>query len=114
LETQPVRDDLWLWREGQDSLVPLAQSGHDSDPEWSPNGKYIAFISSRSVASEATEESKSPEDSKADADKEIGRVCVISLNGGDAFPLHSSRLTRLRGRPIMAGFFLARLRRFLS
>src|SRR5438105_3336980 len=34
------RDDLWLWREDQDSLLPLAQSGHDSDPEWSPNGKY--------------------------------------------------------------------------
>ncbi len=86
------RDDLWLWREGQHSLLPLAQSGHDSDPEWSPNGRYIAFISSRPVSAETPEESKSPENTKADADKEIGRVWVISLNGGDAFPLYSERL----------------------
>jgi dipeptidyl aminopeptidase/acylaminoacyl peptidase len=86
------RDDLWLWREGQDSLLALAQSGHDSDPEWSPDGKCIAFISSRSVSTEVAEESKSPEDNKVDADKEIGRVWVISVTGGDAFPLYDDRL----------------------
>jgi dipeptidyl aminopeptidase/acylaminoacyl peptidase len=86
------RDDLWLWREDQNSLRPLAQSGHDSDPEWSHDGKYIAFISSRPVSAEAAEESKSPEDNKADADKEIGRVWVISVEGGDAFPLYIDRL----------------------
>jgi dipeptidyl aminopeptidase/acylaminoacyl peptidase len=85
------RDDLWLWREGQDSLLPLAQSGHDSDPEWSPDGKYLAFISSRSVA-EPPDESKSTEDTKADVDKEIRRVWVISVNGGDPFPLYTDRL----------------------
>jgi dipeptidyl aminopeptidase/acylaminoacyl peptidase len=86
------RDDLWLWRDGQNSLLPLAQSGHDSDPEWSPNGAYIAFISSRPVLAESQDESKMTEDNKADADKELGRVWVISVNGGDAFPLYSDRL----------------------
>jgi dipeptidyl aminopeptidase/acylaminoacyl peptidase len=85
-------DDLWLWREGQDSLLPLAQSGHDSDPEWSPNSAYIAFMSSRPVLAEGQDESKTTEDNKADADKEIGRVWVISANGGEAFPLYSDRL----------------------
>jgi dipeptidyl aminopeptidase/acylaminoacyl peptidase len=86
------RDDLWLWRESQGIVVPLAQSGHDSDPEWSPDGKYIAFISSRPLPAEPPEESKVSEDSKADAEKEISRVWVISVDGGDAFPLYRDRL----------------------
>ncbi len=80
------RDDLWLWREGHDSLLPLAQSGHDSDPEWSPDGKYVAFLSGRPAALESTE------NAKPDADKEIPRVWVISAYGGGAFPLYSENL----------------------
>jgi len=86
------RDDLWLWRDAQNELLPLAQSAHDSDPKWPPNGEYIAFISSRPVLSEASEESRSTEDAKVDGDKEVGRVWVIAVNGGDAFPLYSERL----------------------
>ncbi len=80
------RDDLWLWREGEEALLPLAQSGHDSDPEWSSDGKYIAFLSGRPTGPEPAE------DAKPDADKEIGRIWVISVNGGGAFPLYSDPL----------------------
>jgi acylaminoacyl-peptidase len=80
------REDIWLWRNGQDNLLPLAQSGHDSDPRWSPDGKRMAFISDRALeppaAPDATEKS----------DKEIGRVWIIDLAGGEAYPLYREPL----------------------
>ena len=48
------RDDLWLWQQKTGMTVQLTQSGYDSSPAWSPDGKYIAFISSRSLADEET------------------------------------------------------------
>ena len=41
------RDDLWLWRKASGAVLPLTNSGHENNPEWSPDGKYIAFISDR-------------------------------------------------------------------
>jgi dipeptidyl aminopeptidase/acylaminoacyl peptidase len=41
------RDDLWLYRDdghGGGALVQLTQSGHDSDPQWSPDGRWVAFL----------------------------------------------------------------------
>src|SRR5580700_11592300 len=37
------RDDIWLYR--NDTLIQLTQSGHDSEPKWSPDGRWIAFLS---------------------------------------------------------------------
>ncbi|HKF53374.1 MAG TPA: prolyl oligopeptidase family serine peptidase [Candidatus Acidoferrales bacterium] len=41
------REDLWLYRTGDGSLVPLTSSGEDSEPQWSPDGQWIAFLSHR-------------------------------------------------------------------
>src|SRR5664279_1537910 len=42
------RNDLWLYRDDADgSLVQLTRSGHDHGAEWSPDGRWIAFLSDR-------------------------------------------------------------------
>lgn len=40
------RSDLWLYRVGAGKLVPLETSGYAGDPQWSPDGQWIAFVSS--------------------------------------------------------------------
>jgi dipeptidyl aminopeptidase/acylaminoacyl peptidase len=80
------RDDLWLWQQKTGTTVQLTQSGYDSSPAWSPDGKYIAFISSRSLADEETS-------AKDDDDKDsTERVWVISVAGGEALPLYTEKL----------------------
>ena len=32
-DAERFREDLWLWRDSDGVLIPLTQSGHDSDPE---------------------------------------------------------------------------------
>jgi dipeptidyl aminopeptidase/acylaminoacyl peptidase len=76
------RDDLWLYRDsgpGGESLTQITQSGHDSAPQWSPDGHWIAFLSERKIES-------GDEDSK-DKDKKIAQLYLISSSGGEAFPV---------------------------
>jgi len=62
------RNDLWLYRDDNGgSLVQLTQSGHDSSPQWSPDGRWIAFLSDR--------------------EKNVEQVYVLSASGGEAFPV---------------------------
>jgi acylaminoacyl-peptidase len=80
-EQQVFRSELWLYRiaDNGGSLVQLTQSGHDSSPQWSPDGQWIAFLSERKTAS--GKESDSPDEKE----KEIAQIFLISPNGGEAF-----------------------------
>jgi dipeptidyl aminopeptidase/acylaminoacyl peptidase len=82
-DQQTFRTDLWLYRGDGKSLIQLTQSGHDSDPKWSPDGQWIAFLSERKSPAGKSDDSDS--DSK-DKD-EVSQIYLISPHGGEAFPI---------------------------
>jgi dipeptidyl aminopeptidase/acylaminoacyl peptidase len=81
-DQQIFRSDLWLYRDDgkAGSLIQLTQSGHDSSPKWSPDGRWIAFVSERKPSAE--KDSDSGDDP---ADKETSQIYLISAQGGEAF-----------------------------
>jgi dipeptidyl aminopeptidase/acylaminoacyl peptidase len=92
------RTDLWLYRDDAkggssdgSSLIQLTQSGHDSEPKWSPDGRWIAFLSERKTSSEKDSDSDDDKDKDKDKDKddkgEVSQIYLISPAGGEAIPL---------------------------
>jgi dipeptidyl aminopeptidase/acylaminoacyl peptidase len=57
---------IWVVPTNGGASLQVTQSGHDSSPVWSPDGKRIAFLSSRSGDSQ---------------------VYILSMEGGEATPL---------------------------
>ena len=85
-EQQIFRKDLWLYRIAGNggSLVQLTQSGRDNAPQWSPDGRWIAFLSERKAASGKDADANTG----VDKDKEA-QLFLISPNGGEALPVTS-------------------------
>ncbi|MFL6428905.1 MAG: S9 family peptidase [Acidobacteriaceae bacterium] len=81
------REDLWLWRAATDKLEPLTASGHDTGPDWSPDGRFIAFTSDRLLPDQNLSEAK---DGK-DKDETPGRIWIVSAAGGEARQLYRSK-----------------------
>lgn len=65
------REDLWLYRTSDAKLVPLTTSGEDSDPQWSPDGRWVAFVANRN------------HDAGNHAEKT--QVYAIAADGGESF-----------------------------
>jgi dipeptidyl aminopeptidase/acylaminoacyl peptidase len=83
-EADRFRNDLWLYRDdGAGSLVQLTWSGHDRDPEWSPDGNWIAFLSDRDSGYAAGKAADKADD--AGKSEKPDQVWAIALNGGEAF-----------------------------
>src|SRR5207237_1430891 len=78
------RKDLWLYRDdanGNGTLTQLTQSGHDAQPQWSPDGRWIAFLSERKTEkteADSTAKSKVTDDSKNESDATPGSHVVAS------------------------------------
>ena len=73
------RKDLWLYRDGV--LTQLTRSGHDADPEWSLDGRWVAFLSDRKLPG-ATDDADHP-----DPKDDTSQLYVISPTGGEAIPV---------------------------
>jgi dipeptidyl aminopeptidase/acylaminoacyl peptidase len=91
-DQQIFRTDLWLFRDDGKggSLIQLTQSGHDIDPKWSPDGRWIAFRSERKSSSEKDSDSGADKNKKKDDkdDKgEVSQIYLISPAGGEAIPI---------------------------
>jgi len=94
------RTDLWLYRDPSKNasstdpaLIQLTQSGHDTEPKWSPDGRWIAFLSERKPTSEKDSDSdddkaKNRAKNKDKNDKgETAQIYLISPAGGESIPL---------------------------
>ena len=81
-EQNIFRKDLWLYRDsgqGEGTLTQLTRSGHDTDPQWSPDGRWIAFFSERKALDSKEKDSTEENDT--------AQLYLISPNGGEAFPV---------------------------
>ncbi len=80
-------DDLWLWT-AEGGLRPLTHSGTEKDPRWSPDGKWVAFVSDRALPGEPAGDDGAASSEEARAE----RLWVIAVAGGEALPLYTEKL----------------------
>jgi dipeptidyl aminopeptidase/acylaminoacyl peptidase len=76
------RSDLWIWKEKTSQSNPLTRSGHAGSPQWSPDGKYVAFLSDLPL----------PDGEDKEGDDVPERLWLIAADSGESFPLYTEKL----------------------
>lgn len=80
--------DIWLWTRAG-GLTQITHTGHDTSPLFSPDGRFVAFLSDRPLSAETM--TAGPAAGKPVTD-EPARIWVLPLAGGEAFPLFHEAL----------------------
>ncbi|HVZ84020.1 MAG TPA: prolyl oligopeptidase family serine peptidase [Terracidiphilus sp.] len=80
-------DNLWLWTASA-GLQPLTHSGSEENPQWSPDGKWIAFASDRALPGQDA----NPDGDPANDGDKARRIWIILATGGEALPLYTENL----------------------
>src|SRR5437763_13342171 len=82
-DRQIFSKDLWLYRNeaARGPLVQLTQSGHDTDPKWSPDGRWVTFLSARKSDTEDADEDSGDDSSKKD--EGVDQIYLIDPHGGE-------------------------------
>jgi dipeptidyl aminopeptidase/acylaminoacyl peptidase len=87
-DQQIFRKDLWLYRDANGgSLIQLTESGHDDSPQWSPDGRWIAFLSGRKTASDSDDSDEDDTTASDSKDEGVDQIYLISPSGGEAFAI---------------------------
>ena len=76
------RNDLWIWKAQTGKTVPLTRSGHARTPLWSPDGRYVAFLSDFPL----------PYGEDKDGDDVPERLWLIAADSGESLPLYKQKL----------------------
>lgn len=80
------RHRLWLYRDdGGGSLVQITQSGLDAGPQWSPDGRSIAFLSDRSLA--GGESKDAANGGQCGIENRVAQLYVTNTKSGKMFPV---------------------------
>src|SRR5215469_18904120 len=78
-DQQIFRKDLWLYRDADGgSLIQLTEFGHDDSPQWSPDGRWIAFLSGRKTASDSADSNVDDSAASDSKDEGVDQIYLIS------------------------------------